>query len=428
MCETLRLVVHVLGLLDEEQGHECKRAHRTEVPAEGHDAVALDEGRRDGRGEGTAENRGQVVRETSAGVADVSGEELGQVCAAGTKEAAHQHEADAQEDHDASRARVAGGAEQRRREEAEDQGDGRGEEQDGLAAALVGLQAADHDEPGEEEDRDHLHAEVLGLREAEGLDAVGQRPGAEHVEQGVGDAHGAGAEYDLLPVLGELLERGLHHAVLLDGLLEDRCLAHALTDDKAHDDEDRREEERDAPAPGDHGGLVEVGLKQQVHTVGAEEADGRAQVGEGAVEGALVGRRVLRGDQRGAGPLAGKAEALASTAEAEQHDGQRAEDVKAREQADDEGRDAHGHEGDDQRLLAAQLVAEVTEQQRAERAGQERDGEGDEGEQRGEEGILLGHVGEEDHSEVARRGDRIAVVVVELDGGAHHRGSDDLGN
>ena len=266
------------------------------------------------------------------------------------------------------------------------------------------------------------------MGELQALDAVGQRPGAEHVEQGVGDAHGHGAEQDLLPVRQQVTQRVLGGALLLGGLLEHRGLGHAGTHVQADGHQHGGAQEGDAPAEGEHLLLAQVGLKHQVQTIGAEEADRGAQVREGAIQGTLVGRGVLGGDQGRAGPFTGEPHALAGAADAQDHDGPCADLLIAGQASDQEGGDAHGHQGDDQRLLAAELVAEVAEQHGTERAGEERYGEGHESHQRGQGLVGLGDVREENRAEIAGGCDGIAVVVVEFDGGAHHRGGDDLGN
>ena len=275
-----------------------------------------------------------------------------------------------------------------------------------------------------------LHGQVCVLAEGwlQDLDGVAQRPRAQHVEQRVCDAHGEGAEKHFLPVRQQRAQRVLHHAVLLDCLAEDRGLGHAQPHVQADDDEHCGAQERDTPAPGLHGRGSERGVEQQVQAVGAEEADRGAEVREGAVQGALVGRGVLGSDQRGTGPFAGETHALAGAADAQDDDGQGAQLLIAWQQADDERGDTHRHQGDDQRGLAADLVAEVAEQHGAERAGEERDGERQERVHRAQRRIGLRRGREENSAEIAGGCDGIAVVVVELDGGADHGGGDDLGN
>ena len=224
----------------------------------------------------------------------------------------------------------------------------------------------------------------------------------------------------------QVAQRGLRGAVLSGGLLKDGSLAHAHAHHQADDHEQARQQERDTPAPGDHRVSGQQRIEQQVHTVRAEEANGRAEVRKAAEQRALVGRSVLGGHQRGAGPLAGKTQALAGAADAQQHDGRGAEHVVSGQQANAKRCGTHEHQGRDQGFLAAKAIAEVAEQQAAERTRQEAHREGDERQQRGEHRIGLGNIGEEDEPEAAGRGDGVAVVVVELDGRADHGCDHDL--
>ncbi len=94
--------------------------------------------------------------------------------------------------------------------------------------------------------------------------------------------------------------------------------------------------------------------------------------------------------------------------------------------AHQEGGDTHGQQSNHQRLLAAHLVTEVTEQHGAERTSQEGDSEC--GERHNLSQCRIGDVGEEDCAEVAGGCDGVTVVVIELDGSAHHRSGDDFRN
>ena len=155
-----------------------------------------------------------------------------------------------------------------------------------LAAALVGGQAADQDEPSEEEHRDHLHAQILLLREAQRGHAVGQRPGAQHVKQRVGDAHRAGAEHKTAPMMDQVAQRGLRRAVLSGGLLEDGSLAHAHAHDQADDHGDLARSGNAA----DHkltGLVLAVGVAGEAEVVRESRADDHTEHGHGAVAVAL---------------------------------------------------------------------------------------------------------------------------------------------
>ncbi len=129
---------------------------------------------------------------------------------------------------------------------------------------------------------------------------------------------------------------------------------------------------------------------------------------------------MLGGDEDRAAPLAAEADAL-DHADADQQDrGGDADALVAGQQADRGGRDAHQEQGDDQGGLAAELVAEVAEDDAAERAGEEADPEGGEGDE-GAEGAF--EFGEEHLVEDEGGGGSVDVEVEPLDGGADE-GSD----
>ena len=227
-------------------------------------------------------------------------------------------------------------------------------------------------------------------------------------------------------MVAKVEQRGLRDAILGGRLLEDGRLGHAQAHDEADDDEEDGKQKRDAPAERDHLVGREHGVEHEVHAVSAEEPDRSAEVREAAVERALALRRVLRRHERRARPLAGKPNALERAAGAQKDDRCGAEDVIPWQKTDDKCRDAHHHKCCDQGFLSSELVAEVPEQKRAERTRQKRHSEGDEGEQRRQDGVRFRDVGEEDEAEIARRRNGIAVVIVELDRGADHRRRDDL--
>jgi hypothetical protein len=83
------------------------------------------------------------------------------------------------------------------------------------------------------------------------------------------------------------------------------------------------------------------------------------------------------------------------------------------------GRDAHDHQREDEHLLAAESIAEMTEDGAAERAGDEPDAERGEREHGPEERAGLG---EEQLREHQRSGGAVDEEVVELDGGADQAG------
>ena len=199
------------------------------------------------------------------------------------------------------------------------------------------------------------------------------------------------------------------------GLLgEGRGLLQRAADDVADDGDRDAQPERDAPAPGEQLVLGERGDRdedqggEQLAALGAAE-------GEAGEEAAPVRRRVFQRHGVGAGLLAGGGDALQDAAEHEQDRGEAADLVAGGQAADEERRQAHQDQREDHDLLAAQPVAEVAEEQRADRAGRVGDTEGGQREQgRG------GRVGlvEEDLREDQGGGAAVDEEVVVLQGAA----------
>nr|WP_275586405.1 hypothetical protein [Geodermatophilus normandii] len=131
---------------------------------------------------------------------------------------------------------------------------------------------------------------------------------------------------------------------------------------------------------------------------------------------------MLGDDQHRAAPLTAEREALHQAQDDEQHGGEHADRRVGGQQADQERGPAHHQQRHDQQLLAADAVAEVPEDERADGPGEEADGVGGEGRQGPDEVVLLG---EEQVAEHERGGRAVEEEVVPLDGGADDARADD---
>ena len=132
---------------------------------------------------------------------------------------------------------------------------------------------------------------------------------------------------------------------------------------------------------------------------------------------------VLDGEQHGAAVLAADADALQDPQHDQGDRGPDADLVVRRQQADRGGADAHDQQGQDQHLLAADPVAEVAEDQPADRPGEEPDGEGGEGRELRGRSVQPVEV---ELVEDQAGGGAVEEEVVPLDGGADGRGDRDL--
>ena len=181
---------------------------------------------------------------------------------------------------------------------------------------------------------------------------------------------------------------------------------------KADRDQRGAEQERDAPGPGDERLLAKADEEQQKEAGRDKKTDRRPELREHAEPGAASLRRVLDRDQRRAAPFAAEADAL--------HDPQARRERTARTRppsrspagADQRRRHAHRQHGRDQRRLASDPVAEMAEQERPERPGEEGDAE----RHIGVEGLGLGSGFREEHRpEHERRRSAEDIEIVKLD-------------
>lgn len=161
----------------------------------------------------------------------------------------------------------------------------------------------------------------------------------------------------------------LRRRCLLFGLFEDRAFEDGQADEQADAKQQHAEQEGDAPAPAQKGGLLHRGGEVE-DTVGEQQADRHAGLHPAGMEAAPALVAVFDRHQHRAAPLAADAEAPGETQQHQQHgQGCRHADLLiGRQQADEHGGHAHEHEGGDQHGLATDLVAIVPEDNAAERA------------------------------------------------------------
>ncbi len=142
-----------------------------------------------------------------------------------------------------------------------------------------------------------------------------------------------------------------------------------------------------------------------------EESDRRGRLDPRRVEAALVVRRVLGHVDRRTAVLTAEGQALGETEEQEDRWREDADRLVRRQEADDDGRDAHDRDRHQERVLASDDVADPAEDDRAKGPDEEARGVG--GERRQER---RGGVGarEEDRRQERREG-RVEIEVVPLD-------------
>src|SRR6185437_96342 len=155
-----------------------------------------------------------------------------------------------------------------------------------------------------------------------------------------------------------------------------RCLEYLETNVDTEYHQHRAEQEGDTPSPCSEFHIRNEKADNRDYA-GAEEHTGRnADLGPGAIESSLLARRVLDRQQHGAAPFAADSDSL-ENAERQQRD--RCPDADlliGRQQAERECCRAHDDQRENENGLAADAVAEVTEDDCTHRARQKADGVG----------------------------------------------------
>jgi len=265
-------------------------------------------------------------------------------------------------------------------------------------------------------------AAALAASRLEARVHIGERERGHQVEEHISGEHNERAQDELAPAgLEDPGERQLGNLFGFEHLGEGGRFDQLEADVESDDDHDGADQERHTPTPRQElCGCQGVAEDEEDH-VGDDEADGRPQLREGAVDGAFVGGGVFGGQQGCAAPFAAEGKSLG---EAQHHQEGRCQEFPAlhlrrRQAADQEGGNAHGQQRRHQGALAAELVTEVAKDDRAQGAGNESHTKDSEGaEQLG--GLVL--VGEEQRREDQHSGGRVDVEIVELHGGADQAG------
>src|SRR5207342_2917769 len=203
-------------------------------------------------------------------------------------------------------------------------------------------------------------------------------------------------------------------------LLEQRRFAQLQADPHRYAEQHDRQQERHAPV----GRLERLGADMAAHAQDHQQRQEQAERGggldEAGVQAALAVWRVLGDVGRRAAVFAAEREPLQQSQRDQDHWRGDADARVTRQQADQEGRRAHDHDGDQEGVLAPDQVAESAEHQRAERPHRETGGEGEQGEDEG-----AGFIQATEELLGDDRGERtVQVEVVPLEYGAQRRGED----
>ncbi|MCY1219483.1 hypothetical protein D9M72_314610 [compost metagenome] len=227
----------------------------------------------------------------------------------------------------------------------------------------------------------------------------------------------------LLVVAQHFHDRRARFGVRFLELLEHAGFTHVGADVEADADQQRRQQERHAPAPAQERFFRHLPGHQREYAIGQQQPDWRRQLHQAAEDAAPLTFRVQLVDHdRRPAPLAAQGQALHHAQQHQQRRRQRARGGIGRQQADTEGGQAHHQQRDDQDRLAAHLVAEVAKDRRTQRPRHESHAVAGKGQQRRGQRIALR---EEQLGEDQRGGRSVDEVVVELKRGAGQAGPGD---
>ena len=163
-------------------------------------------------------------------------------------------------------------------------------------------------------------------------------------------------------------------------------------DIKGHAYQHHADEKGHAPAPVQKLLIAEGSRKQRHHAGRKTQARSKAHLRNTGIKGAFALAGIFIGHEHGTAPLAAQSEALHQAEGLENNGSRKADLLVGGHKTDADGGNTHNEHGQHKHALAAQLVAEVTEDKGAERAGQIADGKRAVGQQRADEGVCRGKV------------------------------------
>src|SRR5262249_4902118 len=173
-------------------------------------------------------------------------------------------------------------------------------------------------------------------------------------------------EFQVAPFCKGFCERfGRRHPGALE-FLKDRRLFHSCSNVERNGDQEKREQERNAPAPVIEALLAERVLDDQNHSKGDEITKGGGDLNETGVEASLIIRRVLGDVDRGAAILATDRQTLQQSQGDQDNWREPPGGRIGGQKANPSGPPAHDNQRHQKGIFAAHQIADPTEEQRAE--------------------------------------------------------------
>ena len=223
-------------------------------------------------------------------------------------------------------------------------------------------------------------------------------------------------------VLERFAQRGLRHLAGFFHLLKGGRFVDIFADPQAEKNEDGAEQERYTPAPGEKLCLVKQG-HQRDDKRRHQHADSHAGLGNAAEKAFPLFRRVFVGQQQRTAPFTADTHALNNAQGYQQGGRPEAHHLIGGKQADRHRGAAHQRQGQHQRLLAADAIADMSENDAADGADKKGQREGEPGEDQADDRV---DHRKEDFVEHQRGGGAIEKIIEPFDGAACQAGDQDL--
>ena len=178
-------------------------------------------------------------------------------------------------------------------------------------------------------------------------------------------------DLQVAPFAERLLDRCLGSFAFFLHAFEGGRFVQLQTDPHRNTQQYHRNQERNAPAPGFECFFADAGTHTQNHQQRQEQTQRCRGLNPAGVGAALAVRRVFGHVGRRAAVLAAKRQTLQQAQNDQDGRGGHANRVIAGQHADQEGRKAHDHDGDQEGVLASDQIAETAKHERAERTNRE---------------------------------------------------------
>ena len=216
-------------------------------------------------------------------------------------------------------------------------------------------------------------------------------------------------------------QRCLRRGAFLLHFLEDRAFIELHADPHRNAQQNDRDQERQAPAPGGKGLFAQREPEADHHQQRREQAESRRGLDPAGVEPALALGRMLGDIGRRAAIFAAQCQTLCQPQRDQNDWGSNPDRSIAGQQANREGRDAHNPHGHQERILAAHQITDPPEDDRTEGTHRKTGGKGCK--RKNEPGGLV-HSGKELRGNIGRK-QSVEIKIIPFEHRTEGRGRND---